>query len=578
MDRISNRVMIKQPAFKPHAFFLICLSIFILSCLLRLTKLGSVPAGLYWDETAMYLDAKTISETGKDMHGHSMFQAIFPSYGDYKLPVYIWLASLSFKLIGMSDFSLRLPSAIAGITQGFLIFLLLKEVAKTFTSQKAGKMMAVAGWFILSISPWSILFSRTGFEGHVGQALVTASVLCLFLSRKSRKWLVLATLFGVFAVYSYYSVRFVWPVLLIMYWLCFELETFFPLKIKSVVFWKKLTPSVLSFLVSLVCWAVLLLPLIRSPYYAASQQFRLSTESLLDLTPYSIQSNVDRELSGNTPISRIFYHQRVLQIRDMLSQFADHFDLNYIFLTGDKNLRHGTGLHGLFLFFTLPLLLAGIAFLIQRKPTLLIFILSWWLIALLPASIPLDTPHALRSLNALAPMVVLMAIGGFPIVQSIQHVKQKKIQHAVYVLIVLIIIHNISYFALDYFFIYPAKSASDWQEGYKQVVEVISPEEDRQDKMWIAITDDRFFLWYLAYGPMQSEKIQTLLKDTFILDGINGEQIKFRPFLWGNFEANARPFLVVTPYGKLEKKPEREKIIYSVSGKPIYSVGFYDLL
>src|SRR3972149_8796774 len=99
----------------PNGRFLIGLGlIFFLAVLLRFYQLGAVPVSLYWDETAMLVDARSVAATGRDMYGNSWLQAIYPSYGDYKLPVYIWLASLSVKVFGASEWALRLPSATAG--------------------------------------------------------------------------------------------------------------------------------------------------------------------------------------------------------------------------------------------------------------------------------------------------------------------------------------------------------------------------------------------------------------------------------------------------------------------------------
>mgnify|MGYP003988032779 FL=1 len=80
-------------------FFLILL----LAIFLRFYKLGQVPVSLYWDEAAILLDAKVVSQTGRDVHGNPWLQVLFPSYGDFKLPTYIWLAALSVKFLGVTE-------------------------------------------------------------------------------------------------------------------------------------------------------------------------------------------------------------------------------------------------------------------------------------------------------------------------------------------------------------------------------------------------------------------------------------------------------------------------------------------
>ncbi|KKT97629.1 MAG: hypothetical protein UX00_C0008G0003 [Microgenomates group bacterium GW2011_GWB1_45_17] len=67
--------------------------ILLIAAVLRLYKLGSIPVSMYIDEIAIGVDAKSIAQTGRDMHGHSWLTPMFLSYGDYKLPVYIWIAT-----------------------------------------------------------------------------------------------------------------------------------------------------------------------------------------------------------------------------------------------------------------------------------------------------------------------------------------------------------------------------------------------------------------------------------------------------------------------------------------------------
>ena len=78
-------------------------------------QLGKNPVALYWDELAIGIDAYSVAQTGKDIYGHNRLQAIYPSYGDYKAPVAIWLTSLSVKFLGLSEFSVRLPFFLASL-------------------------------------------------------------------------------------------------------------------------------------------------------------------------------------------------------------------------------------------------------------------------------------------------------------------------------------------------------------------------------------------------------------------------------------------------------------------------------
>ena len=96
---------------------LILLGIFVIAFILRFYKLGDVPNGLYQDETSIGYNAYSIMTTGKDEYG-KIFPLYFKSFGDYKLPIYIYSAIIPIKLFGLNAFAVRFPSAFA-ITSGF---------------------------------------------------------------------------------------------------------------------------------------------------------------------------------------------------------------------------------------------------------------------------------------------------------------------------------------------------------------------------------------------------------------------------------------------------------------------------
>jgi 4-amino-4-deoxy-L-arabinose transferase-like glycosyltransferase len=454
---------------------------------LRLYQLGSVPHGVYIDEVAMLVDAKSVSQSGLDMHGRPWYQVLYPSYGDYKLPIYLWLASLSVKVLGVSDFALRLPSVLAGIGTVMMAGLITREL---LTDKKLKDWAQVATMTVVAIAPWSILFSRTGFEGHVGQFLLATSIWWALLGRRRWWGLPMAAVIGGLATYSYFSVRFVWPVvfsLLSWLWVIDWSQT------KKVEIVKHLGTR---WIFPLALFGLLLIPMLKSPLYADSNRFRLSTDSVLNRSDLVIQSNVYRELAGNTLVDRLLFHRSWLMGRELLLNYADNLSPLFLFTTGDPNLRHGTGNHGLFLLPMLPCLLLGVWYLYRRHKRVLLLLGVWWLVALLPASVPETTPHALRSLNALVPISVIMGIGlGWLLTNSNRLAKWG---------IAVVLVIFTSAFTYHYFHFYAADSGPAWQQGYAEVVEQIFKQQD-YDHLYVFPFDERFYLWMMAYGPQTAQ-------------------------------------------------------------------------
>ncbi|MFH1959422.1 MAG: hypothetical protein ABIJ22_03810 [Patescibacteria group bacterium] len=525
--------------------------ILFLAIFLRFFKLGQIPVSLYWDEAAILLDAKVVSKTGLDMHSRPWLQVLYPSYGDFKLPVYIWLATFGVKFLGATELAVRLPSALADLATIILAGLISKELFFKFSKKKKDYLQLMT-MSVVAISPWSVMFSRAGFEGHLGQLILALSV-WVVLKARNKQWLVLfSPVLGALATYTYFSVRFVWPVV-------FIITALLVLKKKA---WKWFLPALIIF------W-VLLLPMIKSPLYAESNKFRYSTTSVLNAHDYAIQSNQYRELAGENSIDRVLFHRHWLMTRELIKNYADNLSLNYLFLTGDPNLRHGTGEHGLFFLIFLPVLLIGLYQLFKKhRPELLVLII-WWLIALLPACVPETTPHSLRSLNALVPVGIVLGFGLMSLVE-----KKSKIINLIIASLIAVSIFEFNY---HYFTQYGADSAYDWQDGYKEMALEINQALPHVADVYIDEFDDRFYLWLLAYGDFTPEEILALPKENYQVKEI--EKITFHEYHWSKIDSLDRKILVVGLKNNINEglneykiKPTWEKEISQASGETPFKI------
>ncbi|HEX7017950.1 MAG TPA: hypothetical protein VF209_03530 [Patescibacteria group bacterium] len=533
-----------------RVFWLILSLIIVVASFFRFYQLGQIPVALYWDEVAMLVDARSLAETGQDMHGNSWLQALFPSYGDYKQPVYIWLAALSVKFFGATAWALRLPSALAGvgtvIVSGWLAKRLLFNPEKPLSDASTSHLLQLATMVIVAIAPWSITFSRAAFEGHVGQFLVALSLLMVTYQKKNRWWLLPAVVIAALATYTYFSVRFVWPLVFIAY---------------QVVTWEWSRAwgrtIGISLLVPLMLYGLLLLPMFHSPYYAASNQFRLSTESIFNSQNYALQSNTYRQMGGNTLLDRVFFHRHLLMVRELVINMADTFSWQFLFLSGDPNLRHGTGTHGLFLVPFLPLFLVGVFEFLNRYKKLLFVLTVWVLAAALPASIPETTPHALRFLNGLVPMALILGVGATWLIRY-----SSRLALIFSGALLLSLLHFTHY----YFVLYPALSASWWLAGYQEAAVSYYENKDRIDEFYWELADDKFYLWLLAYGNLPTQQIQQLKTNSFLVDVTQFEKYRQQNFPgWDRVGGNVNRILIAGQPGReTELAHQNEGIIIDV--------------
>jgi hypothetical protein len=532
------------------------------SIFLRFWKLGQVPYSLYWDEQAMLVDVKSVAETGRDMHNRPWYQVLYPSYGDYKLPVYIWFATASSKLFGVNEFSLRFPSAVAGVGTVVLSGLIAKEfvqlkkkkLEKKFYTLSMEQLVQLSTMVVVTVSPWAIGFSRTGFEGHVGQMLLAISVLLMLRSRQ-KWWLILpAAVVGSFATYAYFSVRFVWIVVFaVVMALVFWVKRVEENKITAIgPFVRKNLSWVFGYvLLPVLLFGVLLLPMMKSPLYADSNAFRLGTDSVLKNDKQVMLSNVYREMAGNSRLDRIIFHRWWLTAQELFKNYSDHLSLDFLFVSGDPNLRHGTGQHGLFPLMTLPFFFVGMYMLWKEHRGVWGVVMIWWLIALLPASVPENTPHALRSLNALVPLSIMIGFGVAYSLVNIHAWKNVLKKKFVYTLLIVVFLLSTLSYMYHYFVVYPKISASDWQDGYKQTALEIYKNMKPGESFFILPFDDRFYLWLMAYGPYTGHDFQSWKSEKYQFNS-------FPQITFGNIEGTqinqlSQPVTIVGKKEQVEK-------------------------
>ena len=98
--------------------------ILLLAGFLRFWKLGTIPPHLTPDEASLGYNAFSVLKTGKDEFGEFL-PIIFKSFGDYKPGLYVYFTIPSVLIFGLNEFSVRLPSAIAGVVAILLLYKIL---------------------------------------------------------------------------------------------------------------------------------------------------------------------------------------------------------------------------------------------------------------------------------------------------------------------------------------------------------------------------------------------------------------------------------------------------------------------
>lgn len=463
--------------FNKHIF--IFAAIFVFALFTRTFNISTNPPAISWDEASIGYNAYTILTTGKDEHGKIMPLDAFAAFGDYKPPVPIYLTVPFVALFGLNELAVRLPSALAGILTVWVLYLLVLEL---FSRSKYAKATALTTAALLTVTPWHIMLSRTGFEANIALLFLLIGVLFVLRSRSRPAYLYVAWLPFVAGIYTFNSTRYAGPLI------CFSLLLFIK---KHLIDHKK--QAAIGIVIALLA----LLPI--APHLI-SKQARLRFEEVSIFTDLRtvLTSNSRREADQFAWWSGAMHNRRVGYAREYLIHFFDNLEPRFLFITGDGNPKFSIRDTGQLLLVTAPFLVFGWLTLFRDFP-FTGWLLLWWLIAAIaPSAVARETPHALRIENGLP---VYMMVTAYGMVMSVVAVAAKR--RALYgMVLVLLVLGNFAYFWHNLMSHYPKEFSGEWQYGYKSAIEVAQKNMDKFDSIVLTESIGRPYIYALFYGKI----------------------------------------------------------------------------
>ena len=530
-------------------YSVILLLILLLAGFLRLYKLDQNPPALYWDEVSLGYNAFAVMTTGHDEHGELFPLARFIAFGDYKPPGYIYSIIPGFLLLGVNDFTVRLPSALSGILMVFLTYLLVNQLTKR-------KLVALTAALVLAISPWSLQLSRAAFEAHLAALLNLAAILC-FINIDKRKWLLLLSvvLFAL-SFYTFNANRILAPLFVILL---------------SIIYWKQLWTMKRWVAASVIIGLAMLIPSIT---YLQSRESRLRFQEVSIFTSLDVikKSNERIERAGNTFWAKVIHNRRVYFAREFLIHYFDHFKGDYLFVSGDRNPRLSIQDVGELFIYEAPFLVFGLLYFLYRRDRVSVLLLGWLLLAPIPAATARETPHMLRTASMLPVPQILVACGIGVFVDWVRR-QQKKIKIAGLGLLMGAAIVSFVYYQHNYWVHYPSSYSGEWQYGYKQMVANVNKLENNFPTVWVTSSLGRpyiYFLWYNKVNPLEYLGMRRAERDWYGLWNVYG---------FGRYEftdelkTSEKQVLKVTRGGGLEEEARKFTEVKALDGSTVFEIG-----
>lgn len=510
--------------------------IFILSCILffafilRVWNISFIPPGLNRDEAAIGYNAYSLLLTGKDEYGVS-FPLSIKSFGDWKLPLYIYADIPFIRLFSLNEFSVKLPSILFGTLTVLLVYLACRNLFEFHPSRSRISLLAA---IFLSVSPWHIHFSRVTSEANLSAFFVMLGLLLFLYGFTKFRYFIWSSFIFSLSLYTYHGSH-IFSLLLFMGLVIILLQK----RVSQKSLWIFILPFIFMGLV------------IFSKTLTSADKTKIS-----GLTPLSDQylvyeNTVLRRLDYADPgslVPRVFQNKYVYLVSQVMVNYLRGFSVDFLFVSGGGNLQHNIPGFGNFYIWDTFFLISGIYYILKTKHPWRYLLLYWLLISPLPASITKDAPHSARMFALLPLPQILMGFGFMEIVKLWKNVRWRYLTGS---LILILLVVNFSVFMNKYFIHFPKMSEIAWGNGYKKLVTKVNAIESNYWEIAMDKPDYSPYIYFLFYNRFDPAIFQKNA-DRYIETGegfqhvLGFDKYVFRKFDWGSDEAHLPGTLLIS--------------------------------
>jgi len=547
---------------------IILLLILGLAAFLRLYRLGNYPA-LNSDEAAIGYNAYSLIQTGKDEHGNP-WPIHFQSFNDYKPGLYFYLVLPFVKFFGLNVWSVRLPSALLGVTTIFLVYKIVEILRLTRFAQNGKKMengkwkMEILAAAMLAISPWHIHYARGGWEVNVATFLMVLGTYLFVKGLKNIVPLLLSAFVFSLSLYIYHSARVVVPLLVL------GLTT---------IYWKEIKRNIRSLLLSGLVALVTLLPLVKD-FTRPEIVSRAGGVGIFADTGTIERINEQRGEHNNIQgLVPLLLHNKVINYSLVfLKNWASHYHGEFLFLSGDVIQRNRVPETGQMYLFDIIFVIVGTIGAIRvvgkdgKRNKGWLVILWWLIVAPVASALTFQSPHALRAQNMVIPLTIISAYGIVMILSWVKNMEKPIMLLVISCLLLVVIAWQFARYQHIYWVHMAKEYPYSSQYGVKELVDYLKNKQNVYDNIVVTTRYDQpyiLFLFYLKYPPekFQSDHLLTQ-KDEYGFSTVDHfANFTFKPIDFNQDVVKYQNALII---GTEEEIPNNANIIKEIYGSNGY--------
>lgn len=546
--------------------------IICLSLLMSLPKFSQVPAGLNRDEAALGYNAYSLLKTGKDEWGKPWPISI-TSFGDQKLPGYIYTLIPFIAVFGLETWVVRLPSLLAGlvIIAGMgLIAIKLAKLAKHSVNWQLIASFTVMT--LVAISPWHMHFSRVAYETHLAMAFFVSSLASLLFALDTkhkllqRTLLIVAGLLAGLTLLTYHGYQIFTPLFLLAFLAIFFQQV------------KKLdkTGLIIGTLLGLLSIVLLITGGVLQANQTKSQGINpFNTQVLLKrATEY-------RSVSNLPPlINKVLFNKFNEGLIAFTQNYASTFSGTFFFIHGSNHGDHNPGNGSNINLFLAPFILLGLLTLGKHhKEKAAQIIIAWLFLALIPSSLTINPLLEVR-MGAVFPILELLAVLGVFALFTYLSKPQQKIAG-----IILLFIALLSASRLFIFYTILAPVVSNDNTHYHLLAKTLSKHQINSEIVLTQSPTSSPYIWYLFENKIdptfaQKSIVQHPTTDEGFKHVKQIDNVYFETINWDNLE-NKPYTLILKPIEiSMEQRMSPQfsliEVVTDTKNQTVYEVWKYN--
>jgi 4-amino-4-deoxy-L-arabinose transferase-like glycosyltransferase len=452
--------------------------ILLLAIFLRFFKLDYLE--LFGDEIDAGYQSYSLLNTARDYRGH--FLPLYAqSFSEWRAPMMMYFMIPFIKVFGLNEWGVRTFAAFFGVISILGMYYFLLEIGLK-------KKIALVSIFLVSILPWHIQYSRSGFEITLMSSLILWGLLFFvkFLEKRKVFFLITAAITLSLSFYTYNTSNIYVPLLLLLVFIS-----------KRLVGNKKI---IKPFIFLLAVMFILSLPILNQIFFGKASE-RFQKVSLFNNEQQISEINEYRTRNNNSLISKVFYNKYVYSVKKISANYLNAFSSDFLFGMGDVTFRHSLHKVGnLFWIYGIVIIIGLVSYFRKKdKKFADYFMFGFLLLSPIPSSLTMDgSNHATRLFLMIFPLCYFAANG------IIEIFKFKKI---IGLVIVLGILFEFSYFQYYYWNSYKVDSWRWWHYGYKEAMQKIVGISNKYDKVLIENTYEPALIRFLFWSQYEPKKV-----------------------------------------------------------------------